>query len=176
MSRPRFDLFKCALCYIWQELKDKWAERTKMQTRRVTSGRTVTGVRLRLVLTVVSQPPPPASLLLLNTHTQAGHRNPSNNNLTLLFTRTPRRLQERERPVSTAETDHPFILMWRYPSNYCTMWRICRMFQTTAHSMGRMLIPLVLLQQHNNNFRNCYGNPRRGGISAANMTVECSAE
>lgn len=45
-----------------------------------------------------------------------------------------------------------------------TMRRICRMFQAAAHSMGRMLIPLVQLQQHNNNFRNRHGNMRREGI------------
>lgn len=30
-----------------------------------------------------------------------------------------------------------------------------------------MLIPPLVLLQHNNNFRDCHGNPRRGGAGAA---------
>lgn len=84
----------------------------------VTSGCTVTGIKLRLVLTVVSQPPPPASLLLLNKHTQAGHQNPPNNNLTLLHQNAvtaagerKTRLYSGDRPPLHFDVKVPFQLL-----------------------------------------------------------------
>lgn len=174
MSRPRFGLFKCTLCYIWRELKDKRERREQnadMQSfdgdlrlhgnRRQTRGGWGGGGSYS---TIVTQPPPAASLLLF----------PWINTLRL-DTKTCQMTtcsccfpQHRDAcRLISAVGDRKLFFYVKVPSNCLTMWRICRMFHTAVHSEGRMLIPLVLLQQHNNNFRNCYGNPRRGGISAA---------
>lgn len=115
------------------------------------------------VLTV-QQPQPPASFLLfpwinplrLDTKTCKWQLASA-----VLHNTTKEREKERKTHLCSGRQKTLFFYV-KVPSNCWTMWRICRMFHTAVHSEGRMLIPLVLLQQHNNNFRNCYGNPRRG--------------
>lgn len=130
MSRLRFGLFKCTLCYIWREPKDKRSEENKMQTRRVlmvTSGCTITDVKHVGVggfLQYNSSTTPTASLSV-NKHTQVGQLNLPNDNLLLLFSTTRPRRQERERLVSAVGDRKLFFFFFFSCERYHPIGGLC---------------------------------------------------